>query len=392
MPPRLVPKTSSRLAAPPRFGTWLLMCSVLFSSSLSSRGVELMIDDGFHHLRNVPQQEWSHFPENPRGGGFKVSFDVPAELQRLTTLRLRQADVKQKWNVVLNDTVLGALDRDHNDLHKSFALGTGLLKASGNVLEISCESKVPDDVRIGEIKLSTTGALTLGATVTLKAVDENGEAIPCRFTIVHAESGSLALMKNHSDSTHAVRTGVIYSLLGTAKPDLYPGKYRIYAGRGFEYSVESAEVELAAGQATTLPTFTLKRQVPTEGLVACDPHLHTLEFAGHGDASLIERLVSLAGEGVELAISTEHNKHVDYTNEAKRIGASRWFTSVLGCEGDHVARSLQQLSHRPRFQGRRTQAAALGTDFSEHLPDSRRQSLHPQPRPRRAQRLHTAGS
>src|SRR5690606_11362992 len=81
-----------------------------------------------------------------------------------------------------------------------------------------------------------------------------------------------------------------------------------------------------------LPAFTLQHQVPTAGPVSCDPHLHTPEFAGHGDATLIERLVSLAGEGVELAVSTEHNQHIDYSKEAKRIGADKWFTSVLGCE------------------------------------------------------------
>lgn len=304
----------------------------LFLPARSDAGIDVTIDEGFHHLRNVAQQEWSHFPEKPKGGGFKVSFDVPAQRDKLTILRLRQADVKQKWTVVLNDTTLGNLDRDHNDLHKSFTVGTTLLKPTGNVLEISCESKTPDDIRIGEVMLSATGALTFGASVALKAVDENGDPLPCRFTIVHADTGSLALMKNKSDTVHAVRTGVIYSLLGSAKPDLFPGKYRIYVGRGFEYSLESAEIEIVSGQATMLPAFTLTHQVPTDGLVSCDPHLHTLEFAGHGDASLIERLISLAGEGIELAISTEHNKHVDYTNESKRIGSAKWFTSVLGCE------------------------------------------------------------
>ncbi len=56
--------------------------------------------------------------------------------------------------------------------------------------------------------LSATGALTFGASVALKTVDENGVPLPCRYTIVHADTGSLALMKNKSDNVHAVRTGV----------------------------------------------------------------------------------------------------------------------------------------------------------------------------------------
>jgi len=295
-------------------------------------GVELIIDDGFHHLRNAQPREWSHFPEKPLGGGFRAAFDVPGSRTTFTALTLRQSDVKQKWSVSLNGTIIGTLDRDHNDLHKSFPLNGALLKPTGNLLEIACDSATPDDIRVGEISLTAAGALTYGASVVLSSVDSDGAPIPCRFTIVHAGSGSLALLSNRSDNQHAVRSGVIYCLDGKVRADLYPGKYRVYAGRGFEYSLESADLTLAPGQSSVLPPFTLKHQVPTEGLVACDPHLHTLEFAGHGDATLVERLVSLAGEGVELAVSTEHNKHIDYSKEAARIGAAKWFTSVIGCE------------------------------------------------------------
>ena len=304
----------------------------LLSCTTSLAGVELVIDDGFHHLRNAQPREWSHFPEKPLGGGFRAAFDVPGSRTTFTALTLRQSDVKQKWSVSLNGTIIGTLDRDHNDLHKSFPLNGALLKPTGNLLEITCESATPDDIRVGEVSLTSVSPLTYGASVVLSSVDSEGAPIPCRFTIVHAKSGSLALLSNRSDNQHAVRSGVIYCLDGKVRADLYPGKYRVYAGRGFEYSLESAELSLAPGQSSVLPTFTLEHQVPTEGLVSCDPHLHTLEFAGHGDATLVERLVSLAGEGVELAVSTEHNKHIDYSKEAHRIGAAKWFTSVLGCE------------------------------------------------------------
>jgi hypothetical protein len=47
---------------------------------------------------------------------------------------------------------------------------------------------------------------------------------------------------------------------------------------------------------------------------------------------LLERIVTLAGEGIELPISTEHDQHIDYRAEAKRIGADRFYTPVIGCE------------------------------------------------------------
>ncbi|MFT4548371.1 MAG: hypothetical protein ACI9MB_002323, partial [Verrucomicrobiales bacterium] len=109
------------------------------------------------------------------------------------------------------------------------------------------------------------------------------------------------------------------------------GSYHIWAGRGFEYSLTTVKVEIAAGARRKI-ALKLRREVPTPGLVASDTHLHTGEFAGHGNATLIERLITLAGEGIELPISTEHEKHIDYSPEAKRIGAAKFFTPVIGCE------------------------------------------------------------
>ena len=59
-------------------------------------------------------------------------------------------------------------------------------------------------------------------------------------------------------------------------------------------------------------TLPISQEVDTPGFVAADTHLHTYSFSGHGDASLDERIFTLAGEGVELAIATDHNHFTDY--------------------------------------------------------------------------------
>ena len=43
-------------------------------------------------------------------------------------------------------------------------------------------------------------------------------------------------------------------------------------------------------------------------------------------------MLTLAGEGVELPISTEHNILVDYSEPARRMKVARFFTPVVGCE------------------------------------------------------------
>ncbi|MBI5435341.1 MAG: CehA/McbA family metallohydrolase, partial [Planctomycetes bacterium] len=59
---------------------------------------------------------------------------------------------------------------------------------------------------------------------------------------------------------------------------------------------------------------------------------HTLTYSGHGDASVEERLVTLAGEGVELAIATDHNHQTDYLPLQRALALNAWFTPVVGNE------------------------------------------------------------
>ena len=77
----------------------------------------------------------------------------------------------------------------------------------------------------------------------------------------------------------------------------------------------------------------IRREVPTEGLVACDTHVHTLTHSGHGDATIDERAVTLAGEGIELPIATDHDHLTsDLAAAADRMGVSACFTPVVGDE------------------------------------------------------------
>ena len=76
----------------------------------------------------------------------------------------------------------------------------------------------------------------------------------------------------------------------------------------------------------------IRREVDTTGYVACDTHIHTLTHSGHGDATLNERMITLAGEGIELPIATDHNVHIDYEAEARRLNVRQYFTPVIGNE------------------------------------------------------------
>ncbi|MCK5921832.1 MAG: hypothetical protein KAG66_12875, partial [Methylococcales bacterium] len=170
-------------------------------------------------------------------------------------------------------------------------------------------------------------------TLQLSCVDaDSKEAIPCRFTITDAITGALVLFGTDSDDNLAVRTGVVYALDGSATIKIDSTRsYKITASRGFEYGIDRKTIHLKKSD-SQVGSFQIRREVSTPGLVSCDPHLHSFQFDRHGDCTLTERLIAVAGEGVELPVSTAHNAHIDYRAENKRIGADKWFTPVIGCE------------------------------------------------------------
>ena len=112
---------------------------------------------------------------------------------------------------------------------------------------------------------------------------------------------------------------------------MLPGRYTLYASRGFEYSIKKINLEVN-GNATRKVQLKIRREVPTPGLVSVDSHIHTLTRSGHGDSSEEERMHTIAGEGIELAIATDHNHHADYLPVQKNTGTTSFFTSVIGNE------------------------------------------------------------
>ena len=291
------------------------------------------LDDRLHHLRNGDQREWDDFPKRAESRRLVVTFDATANASEYT-LGLRQQDVKQAWRITLNNRLLGRLVRDENDMLIYRPIPVGGLRDGKNTIVVELTGSRPSaDIRVGELTLDdrplkdVLGECTLGVQVVDKS---DGRPVPCRITVVDRR-GSLVTVGTPPDELLAVRPGIVYSASGSARLGMPPGRYTIHAGRGFEWSVESRDVELQAGRPASI-RLAIRRVVETPASVACDTHVHTLTHSGHGDASITERMVTIAGEGIELPIATDHNTHVDYRPLARRLGLSRHFTPVIGNE------------------------------------------------------------
>lgn len=316
-----------------RFG--LVAWGVLLSVTASAMSAEHILTPQFHHLRLGAQPEWSDFPAGPGAAKLELKFQGQANPAEWS-LCLRQSDVRDSWKVSINGREIGRLQQDENDMISCLIVPANTLKDGENSLVIEQTGKLVDDIRVGEVVLhdQSQDRLLSAAAAEISVVDGNDEGdvklLPSRLTITNLQ-GSLVPIGTRSSDKLAVRTGVVYTSTGHATLGLPAGEYVIHAGRGFEYGVDSTRVKVDAG-GRIRRTLRIKREVSTLGYVSCDTHIHTLTHSGHGDATEAERMITLAGEGIELPIATDHNVQIDYQATAQKLDVQQHFTPVIGNE------------------------------------------------------------
>ena len=294
----------------------------------------IVLTERMHHLRIDGPREWASFAEKAESDALTFDFSLPQSNSEEWVLALTQEDVKQRWAVQLNGTALGSLPIDENPMKVYFAIEAGKLVKGDNRLSIFQQAKTTtDDVQIGRIRIepqSQEDALNQ-ASVRINVRDEKSNApSPSRITILNA-NGSLQTIGGESNQHLAIRPGIVYTSNGVAEFGIPPGTYTIFAGRGFEYSLDEKTLSIAAGESKVVD-LKIERQVETRGYVACDTHVHTLTHSGHGDSTVEERMVTLVGEGIELPIATDHNVHIDHQPFAVEANVRDYFTPVIGNE------------------------------------------------------------
>lgn len=312
------------------FFAWVLTCA---SAAAQGPGRQVL-DAQRHHLGVPGLPEWQEFASStPRGAQLEITFSAQVSAGEQTLL-VRQRDVKTTWNVTLNGQKIGTLETLTQPLVRALAVPAGLLKPAGNRLLIARPpSPLLDDIVVGEIVLEPRPRKETLAQATLEIVvtdAETGDPLPCRLTLVDTAE-ALAPLQPTSEQRVAARTGVVYTGDGKTRLGVTPGDYILYASRGFEYSVAWQACSIRAGE-TQRVALQIRREVPTPGLIACDTHIHTLTFSKHGDATIDERMLTIAGEGIELAVATDHNVQVDYTEAAARTATAAQFRAVVGNE------------------------------------------------------------
>jgi len=307
---------------------WILVCL----PALSLMAEDLAVEAKRLHLGKAGQFEWEAFKNRAVDAErLEVRFEAKVNATE-QTLRLWQRDVKLTWPVLLNGRKLGALVTAETAMESLLAVPAGALRDGENVLMIEAPPSL-DDIEVGPVFIAAKPMIEVmsGAQIDVTVTDgETGGGLPCRLTLTRAD-GTLQPLRAEPAGAVAVRIGVVYTRNGKAMLSLPPGDYILHAGRGFEWGVECSAISLRAGE-TKQVALQLRREVPTAGWIAADSHIHTLTHSGHGDAKIEERMLTIAGEGIELAVATDHNHHTDYAPSATSMGVAERFTPVIGNE------------------------------------------------------------
>ena len=312
----------------------LFIVAALVCAPLLSQAGILMPFHTERHLLGAGKPKAGEFPEGSEGWELFLEFageanDGPA------TLEVRHRDVVTPlWKVVLNGADLGWLSVVKGEGVTYFELPKGTLRDGSNILQLRGVDRhrrgliVAGPFLLHEEGLGKVPGLAM-ATVAVRDATTK-EPVPARLTIL--DEGNKPAAIHGAGSLHtAVRAGVLYTMGKPTGFAVAPGKYRVFATRGMEWSCAAGELEVTEAGGARLD-LKIAREVDTSGFIACDTHVHTREFSNHGDASVAERLVTLAGEGVELAIATDHNHNADYGPAEKETGITGYFTAVTGNE------------------------------------------------------------
>lgn len=307
-----------------------LVCGVLLTFGAACFGAETRTVTGeLFHLGEKVMKDWPK-PE-PDGKRLDLKFTARANTSEFV-LTIEQRNVLDRWTLEVNGRHLGELKRSRDAQTGSYAVPAGTLKDGENTLAISTRT-LRNDALVGPIHLheeTLRSHLNLQPVKVSVADARTGKPIPARVTVTDPGDRRVEFYYGQAEDT-AVREGVIYTR-GTETPlELPEGEYVFYATRGMEWGRARQAVSVKKG-APAMVRLRIEREVDTTGFVAADTHIHTLTFSGHGDSSVEERIVTLAAEGVELAISTDHNHNTDYRPYQEKLAMNEFFTPVVGNE------------------------------------------------------------
>lgn len=200
------------------------------------------------------------------------------------------------------------------------------------------------DVAMQDLVLPPTGALRVVVT------DVEGAPMPAKITLVGLPGGAYPTNTQQFMGAFALegflfgspvkqRGKVAYGIAGvhfagadgdTGEVLVPPGRYQLVVSRGPEFDAHKRWMEIVADK-TEEVNVTLGRVLNTTGFVSADFHVHAIDSMDTF-VPRAERVVSMAAEGVEYFVATDHDRVTDMSPEVARAKAQALVRAGIGDE------------------------------------------------------------
>ncbi len=153
-----------------------------------------------------------------------------------------------------------------------------------------------------------------GGTLKLDLKNESGSSIPAKVLL-------------WQDDKNVRR---IFSVTGDESILVEPGEYQASVSRGPEYSYYETTLSIDANDTTTL-SVTVEHLINTDGFMSADAHCHAGPSPDN-TISIPERIRTVAAEGLEVVVATDHEYVNDWYWGVEENYLSDWVATVVGQE------------------------------------------------------------
>ena len=189
------------------------------------------------------------------------------------------------------------------------------------------------------------------ATLIVDVGDEMGRPLAAKLTFKGLSGTPDPFFGNDGDENGAGRFA--WSGTGRFVRTLPVGKYSVLATAGIERDAARFTVNIEEGQ-NVFVKGKLSRVIATPGQVAADLHLHQAPSVD-ADIALSTRIVSVAAEGLELAVASDHYAVTDFAPTVAKLMSSgalaRPVLTVVGSEISTVGNRFGHFNLMPMKRG-----------------------------------------
>lgn len=191
-----------------------------------------------------------------------------------------------------------------------------------------------------ELMLAAAGSLRISV------VDTHGQPMVAKLVFARSEPLPTPRISAGERQPYAsIGIGEVHwTLGGTFEARLPPGEYVVTASCGPRRGLAIARGVMVDEMPRALG-LELPDPVGPGGYFAIDSHLHGTD-SQHGEVTHEERLITAMAEGLDVAISTDHDRIVDYGPVARALGIESALMTIPSIELTHVGHhNLWPLPH-----------------------------------------------